>query len=495
MTTSLAKAAVAARPAAQYTVSVQRARTFLRFLLALMVLAGVATTVVSFFAVNDTLARYRQIVADSAVSADAAQAARSALLKHHSSAATFLSQGGTAEAGTELARVEQEWESYQEELRRVWGNRSDTQFGEFTAFEAADRATWRYRAAIDAMAAFAALGNSDAAKGAFLESHRTLVQEVLPALNGLESVKLESMEAAYATTNAAISSWQETLLLIGGIAVGVLIVSFLLTRFWLHYAWTWELLLAALVALGLFVWFNVTLLYAANQVEVLVRDAYDTIAGVQSVEALLTQAEAMESMAIFTAGEDEAFQEEATRRLGEEPEFLEDADQYLFLMEQQLCGDRGCTNTPFVEPGTSVAVLGISEAAAEAAANGQSKYGLPRPPLVLNASTNDFEGEAEALEALRVAIQGYRQANMRLAQELAGGASASLEQRDSSANSYNAALDAIATEQDIVRAAFNGIYATVTDAMEVNRWLTLLFTALALLGFWGLRRRRDALFA
>lgn len=480
MTTSLAKPAGAARPAAQYAVSVQRARTFLRLLLVLMVLAGVATTAVSFFAVNDTLSRYRQIVADSAVSADAAQAARSALLKHHSSAATFLSQGGT-EAGAELGRAEREWANYQEELRRVWGNRSDAQFGEFATFEAADRATWRYRAAIDAMVAFAGAGNPDAAKSAFLNSHEILVREVLPALNGLESVKLESMEAAYATTNAAISSWQETLLLIGGVAVGVLLLGFLLTRFWLHYAWTWELLLAGLVALGLFVWFNVTLLYAANQVEVLVRNAYDTISGIQSVEALLTQAEAMESMAIFTGGE--------------QPEFLDDADQYLFLMEQQLCGERACTDTTFVRTGTSGAVLGITNAAAEAAANGQGKYGLPRPPLVLNASTNEFAGEPEALESLRVAIRGYRQANAQLAAELSNGTTASQTQQDTSANSYNAALDAVAMEQGIVRAAFNSIYVTVTSAMEWNRWLTLLFTALALLGFWGLRRRRDALFA
>ncbi len=63
-----------------------------------------------------------------------------------------------------------------------------------------------------------------------------------------------------------------------------------------------------------------------------------------------------------------------------------------------------------------------------------------------------------------------------------------------STEAYVAALDAAAREQAVARQEFNGIYDRVTTSMEVNRWLALLFTGLAALGFWGLRRRREALF-
>ena len=141
----------------------------------------------------------------------------------------------------------------------------------------------------------------------------------------------------------------------------------LITRFWLHYAWTWELGVATLVGLLLFVWFNVTLLRATNDVEILVRQAYDTVSGIQSVEALLTQAEALESMAIFNP--------EGAQN------FLSDADEYLFLLEQQLCGEPQphCTDTPFVGGGQ------ITQGALEIATEGQGKYGLPRAPLVASA--------------------------------------------------------------------------------------------------------------
>lgn len=458
----------------QYAVTVRRARNLLNYLFWLTIIAGVITTLITFVAVNDALSRYRTIVADSAISADAAQSARSALLAHHSAAADYLSQQGTAEVTQLLNSSQQEWRQYQEHVRRVWENRSDQQFGEYAVFTAADNATWEYRGQIDGMVAFVEADDIDRAKETFVKSHDILIQEVLPALNGLESLKLESMEEAYATTNVMISNWLNTLLIVGGITLFLLVVGFLLTRFWLHYGWTWELALASLVAILLFGWINYWLYHAANEVEVLVRDAYDGISGVQSVEAFLTQAEALESMAIF----------DPVRA----NEFLSDADEYLFLLEQRLCGELACTDKPFLSGSD------IADEVNRAAEHGKSKYGLPYDPLVANAYNNNFEQEPEALEELRGAIALYRNANDWLQDELAVGTTVSPEQRQNSTEAYDLALKATQAEREIARREFNNIYNLVTTMMETNRVLALLFAALALLGAWGIRRRRKGLF-
>ncbi|MCP3704701.1 MAG: hypothetical protein GY954_17440, partial [Alteromonas sp.] len=183
------------------------------------IITGLLTTLISFFAVNDTLGRYQKIVDDSAVSANAAQDARSALLGYHSAAADFLSLKALLDdegATQALGGSTREWLNYQDALRRFWQNKvqnqSDTQFGENEVFKAADSATWRYKADIDAMIALVKVGNAEAAETLFLQSDQTLRREVVPALNGLENMKLESMEEAYATSNAAISTWQQLLM-------------------------------------------------------------------------------------------------------------------------------------------------------------------------------------------------------------------------------------------------------------------------------------------
>lgn len=456
-----------------YAVTVRRARIVLRFLLIATLVAGVATTIVGFFAVNRALDSYREIVADSAVSADAAQAARSAILAHHSAAADTLSFPAGIERQDTIIRTENQWQIYQYHLRRVWQNQSDELFGEYAVFNAADTATWAYRAKVDAMLAFSEAGETERAQTTFLEAHTLLVREVLPALNGLASVKLESMEAAYATTSEGVNQWLTTLIVVGGASVLLLVTGFALTRLWLRYAWTWELVLSSLVAIALFGWFNYSLSYAANEVETLVRSAYDSIAGVQVVEAYVTQAEALESMAIFAPEQSDSF--------------LRDSQEYLFLAEQRLCGELACTDS-------NLGGEFITNEVASLALAGQSKYGLPDAPLVANANTNDFEGEGTALTNLGNAIRQYRLANANLIDELGAGQSASIEQRTASRNAYEAMKTSVGDEQNIVREAFNSIYATVTDWMELNLWLTLLFTVAAILGAFGLRRRRLSLF-
>ncbi len=480
----------------QYAVTVRRARTLLNYLFWLLIFSGAITTFISLYAVNNAFSRYGTIVDKSSSSADAAQSARSTLLAHHSAAADYLSQPGTDESRQALANSEQKWVEYQQYVRNLWmqisenqsndytgiayllplsAESNDKQFGEDAVFNAADQATWRYRGRISAMKAFVEVGDVEEAKNAFIKSHDILIQEVLPALNGIESLKLESMEEAYADTNTAITDSLTMLFVVGGGTLLLLILGFLITRFWLHYGWTWELGTASLIVIVLFGWITFSLYYAANQVEVLVRDAYDAISGTQSVEAYLTQAEALESMAIF----------DPTRKA----EFLNDANEYLFLLEQRLCGELACTDESFLDG------FVISNNATIAADAGKGKYGLPYDPLILNAKGNGFAGEASTLEELRDGISLYRGANEWLQEELATGSSASLEQRQSSTEAYNLVLDAAQKERKIARNEFNRIYDSVTLMMLLNHGLVFLFTALAALGAWGIRRRRKGLFS
>ena len=455
--------------ATPYATRVRRARGLLRALLWLVLFSGLAATILGFIAVQDTLQRYRVIVSDTAYSADAAQTAREALLAFHSQTATYLAQQDTPEGAARQQDAAAEWTRYQEALRQLWGNRSDAEYGEFTLFEATDRATLRYRATIDGMNAFVASNAPDLATDAFLQANTIMVQELLPPLNRLEQLKLESMEEAYATTSSAIGLWRTLLGLVAGGLVLLLILTWMLTRFHLHYRWTWQLVLASVVGLLLAVWFIGTLQKADQDVEVLVRGAYDTISGAQSTAALLTQARALQSMALFAP-------EERDR-------FLSDADEYLFLVEQQLCGERACTDDSFLMGEALIAIE-----AREAALEGQQTYGLPRAPLVATAYENRFPGEATHLEQLRLAIAEMRDVQVELR---AGNTDPAVQQQSQSA--YTPAIAAVDNLVTDVRALYDRLYDETTTLMTVNRVLAVLFLGLALLGAWGIQWRRSAL--
>jgi hypothetical protein len=459
---------------------VRLARRLLQMLLLGLLLVGLLASVLGYSAVQTTLDNYYQIVQEGSVSADAAQDARESLLAYHSAAADYLTLNDPAQRAQRRAEAQTEWASYQDAMRRSWQNRTDETFGELAVFDAADQASWDYNGQVNAMFSFVEAGDSARASQIFNQANTTLVRRVIPAINGLERVKLESMEDAYARTSAEIGNWVWVFGPVAGLAVLGLLGGFALTRFWLHYRWTWQLALASLVGLALLGWFLVSLLTAASQVEVMVRDAYDTISGVQSVKALATQADALESIALFAAANNQADVAQTT---------LRDYDQYIFLLEQQLCGERDCWQQVFV-PTSSQTIDPAVIAAAEA---GESKYGLPRTPLIANVH---FQGEAQALETLRQHLSGYLAANEQLQVAIQANDlnQATILNRGVSAESLANLLEAANQERDIARAQFDQIWNRVRDQMELNLWLTLLFMAVAGLGAWGLLERRRSLF-
>lgn len=460
---------------------VRLARRLLQGLLLGLVGIGLLATLLGYQAVRTTLDNYYQIVQEGSVSADAAQDAREALLAYHSAAADFLTLDDPARRAERQAQATTAWSRYQEAMRRSWENRSDRRYGEFAVFDAADRASWRYSGEVNAMFAFAAAGEDDRAAAAFREANTTLVQRLIPALNGMERVKIESMEDAYASTSDEIQGWANIFGLFGGLVVLGLVAAVVLTRVWLHYRWTWQITVALVVGLILFGWFLFTLLNAASQVQVMVRDAYDTISGVQSVKALATQADALESVAIFDA-------ENAAPR-------LRDYDQYRFLLEQQLCGERDCWQRPFVTDATSggAEIDRVDAEVVELALEGKSKYGLPRTPLIANVH---FRGEAAALETMRQHLANYLAANGRLRAALAAGevTQATAINQTESAEALAGMLAAADQERAIARAEFERIWDQVRTSMQWNLWLTVLFTGVAALGAWGLAQRRQHLF-
>ncbi|MCB0077364.1 MAG: hypothetical protein KDD73_08040 [Anaerolineales bacterium] len=450
--------------APNYAVTVRRTRRWLQLLLWLMLLSGIVATLLGFFAAQDTLQRYRAIVDDSAFSADAAQSAREAVLAFHSNTATALADEGVDQAALPSSS---DWQRYQEALRQLWENRSDRTYGEYALFAATDEATLRYRAAVDGMTAFAANGEDERATAAFLTANTILVQALLPPLNRIEQLKLESMEAAYNTTSAAIDRWQRWLLITAGLLVLALVSAWLTTRFHMRYRWTWQLILATVAAALLLLWFNSSLGKASDDVALMVRGAYDTISITQSSSALLTQAQALQSMALFAPESQEPF--------------LSDADEYLFLVEQQLCGDRNCTDRPFLDSAGTV-----SRETKQIAREGQQTYGLPRAPLVDYADQRRFPAQAATLDSLRQSVADMR----RVQRALQGGDLAAAPQ---GRRAYAVAIDQASALTSEVRTLYDQLYDNATLMMGANRALTLLFIVLALLGAWGIQRRRTAL--
>lgn len=471
--------AVTARPtpaaARGYAGRVRRARWLLQGLFVAAVVGGGILTILALSATHATLLSYRTVVEESARSADAAQAARTALLESHSAVADFLTLEGAA-ATAALERADERWQTYQEPLRILWQNRRDATFGEFEVFDAADRATTRYRGGVDAMRALSAAGDGAGASEAFLEANRTLVRELVPALNGLESLQLERMDEGYLEARDRIEGWT-TLLQVTGLLVLLLLLGTLaMTRFWLHYAMTWEIALSLLGTLVLIGASLLILTLAARSAENSVREAYDAVSAVQAIEALLTQTTAAESLAAFDPERG--------------PAFLRDADQYLFLLEQRLCGELGCTATSFLDPNNTAE---IDPQVVEAALLGQGKYGLPRPPLVATAR---IDGEARALEGLRSGLADFRTVHEAISRAiLVEQRPVTTEERRLSRDAFERSVSAARAEQTLARRSFLETNRVATLSLAAGRLFSPLFLLLGILAAFGIRRRRSALYA
>ncbi|HMA36010.1 MAG TPA: hypothetical protein VKY74_16220, partial [Chloroflexia bacterium] len=421
---------------------------------------------------------YHALVDEGSVSVDAALQGRAAVLDHMGDYATYLATTGATQQ-TAAQRAEARWSDYDTESRISWRNLSDTVQGEADVFGAADSAASDYIQKIGAMRAYNTANppQPGPAKNAFLAARDTLNTRLVPALSGLEEVKVEDMAATYAGASQRITNWRWALT---GVAVllALLLLGGLLAVRQMHYRWSWSLgaaLLITVVLGGLMQW---QLDQASSDSRVLVHDAYDTVAGVQDLQALLSQGRALESIAVFDAPS-------ATLHLA-------DFDQYRQLVDQKLCGAAGCTSqASFLAGGAADA---IDPTVAAAAANESSKHSLPTP-LIANVH---FPRQAATYEALRTDYNSWLSRHGQLATALTGAppnvpAAAALSTGPLDTSFAQVVQDADTIRQ-ITRDQYDAIWKRVYTISLLGEVLALAFPAAGLLAAWGLWRRRSELF-
>jgi hypothetical protein len=475
-----AAAAVSVRaltPAAR----IERYRRRLLLALVLGSLLAAVTGAVVLAANAVTYNRYRAIVSDGSVSVDAAQDARADVLDNAGSNADLLAQTDANIRKQDRARASQQWESFKNHLRIAWQNQSDRSQGEFAVFNAADLAGSDYAGWIGAMDAAVDANRPDDARPAFLNAYNVLQTRLLPALLGLQSTKVEFMEAQYASTSNTIRIW---LVALGGVTAALLLLAgfgYLLTRR-MHHRFTPEIVAAILLALAISVWVGVQLRRADTQAKVMVRDAYDTVAGVRDEIALVSQQHALESIAIF----------DPAASAGHFKEF----DDYNLRFEQGLCGADKCSATPFLAPNAASAapVLQVAPGVVTAALEGKNNFGLPRPPLIANVH---FKGEPQALEAARDAYRRFLTADQDIRSKTQASNTAGALATDSGASTqaFSATVGSLNDARAASRSVYDSIWRSVQDAARIGEFLSIGMIVTALLLASGLWRRRRELYA
>ncbi|MDQ3703713.1 MAG: hypothetical protein M3437_00550 [Chloroflexota bacterium] len=435
--------------------------------LAFGVLAGLVSWQANLATYND----YHTIVDEGAVSVDAALLARSSALDHMSAAATFLETTGESRQQAR-AFADTRWDLFMEQARISWRNVTDPTHGELNVFSAADDASHDYIQQIGAMYGYAETGQTERAGDAFLSARETMNTRLVPALGGLEAVKVEQMEATYAGADQRINDWRNVLLFLGGL-LSLIFLGMLLAVRRMHYRGSLPITAALVATVLLTVGLQLHLLQASRDARVLVREAYDNVAGVQDLAALLSQERALDSIIVFDPAE-------LDRRLA-------DFDQFHTLVEQRLCGPRDCTQNTFLSNTDQISPLAVKAAQEE-----KTRLGLPHLPLV---ATVFFRGQANAYEQLRLAYRDSLTAHETLVEHVRAGrrAEAAAASSGESAAAYELLRQRATEATQIARNEFNAIWQRVYTLTGLGQVLSLTFPLAGAIAAWGLSRRRSEL--
>jgi hypothetical protein len=434
---------------------------------------GVLAGLIAWQANLATYNNYHKIVDVGSVSVDSALRARAAVLDHMSAAATFLETTGDNQKAAQ-ARATQRWADFNNEARISWRNLSDTTYGEYAVYGAADAAASDYIQQIGAMFSYYGAGETDKAGAAFLAARETLNTRLVPALGGLEAVKVEDMETTYAGAAQVITNWQYVLLGAAALLALILAGGLLAIRL-MHYRWSWPVGVALIVSIVLAIVMAVQLGQARSDAQVMVRQAYDNVAGVQDMEALLSQGRALESIAIFDPSQSASH--------------LASFDQYISLVEQRLCGPVDCSKTTFLQSPSA-----ISDAVRKAAIDEKNRLGLPRLPLVANVA---FPGQAAAYEQFRNDYRTWLTSHDKLAQQVKAGQpdQASQTSTGESAQAFSRAVASADAAGTIARSEYDKIWKGVYTTTGINQLLWLAFPLMGLVAAIGVWQRRSQLFA
>jgi hypothetical protein len=417
---------------------------------------------------------YHRMVDEGSVSVDSALRARSAALDHMSAAATFLETTGAAQQQAR-ALATARWADFNNEARISWRNLSDRAHGEYDVYSAADRAASDYIQQIGAMFSYYAAGQTDQAGKAFLAARETMNTRLVPALGGLESVKVEDMETTYSGAEQEITRWRYALTGTAALLILIFLGGWFAVRR-MHYRWSWPVGAALIVSAALALVMQIQLGQASADARVMVREAYDSVAGVQDMIALLSQERALESIAIFDPKES--------------AQHFDSFDQYNALVEQKLCGPAGCSVQAFIISSDT-----IDPTMKTAALDEQSRLGLPRPPLIANVN---FPGQAAAYEQFRGSYRAWlNDAHPKLVSQVTAGQlqAASATSTGESAPFFANVVQTATAAGQVARNEYDKIWQGVYFTTGLNQALALVFPVLGLLAAWGVWQRRSQLFA
>jgi hypothetical protein len=411
---------------------------------------------------------YHTIVDEGSVSVDAALRARSAALDSMTAAATFL------ETGADQQEAQARWADFNNEARISWRNLSDPTHGENAVYSAADLAASDYIQQIGAMFSYHAAGQTQQAGQAFLDARQIMNTRLIPALGGLEADKVEAMGATYAGAAQHINNWRYALIGAALLLVVIFLAGWLAIRR-MHYRWSWPVGVALLASAALALLMQFQLGQASSDAQVMVHQAYDSVAGVQDMAALLSQGRALESIAIFDSKAAAAH--------------LSDFDQYNATVEQTLCGPVNCSQQSFLSGNDTIAPSVRDAALAE-----QTRLGLPHPPLVANVN---FPGQAAAYEQFRTDYRAWLDAHQKLASQVTSGQSqlASSTSTGESDPAFAKAVQSANAAGQVARDQYDNIWKGVYFTSGLNQVLALVFPLLGLLAAWGIWQRRNELFA
>lgn len=474
-TTNIATPAPAPTQAAQANVPSNRRLVLLRsWMLALVsaslafgALAGIVAWQGNVATYND----YHTIVSQGSVSVDAALRARAASLDHMSAAATYLETTGQTQQDA-ANRATSSWSAYSNQSRVSWSNITDPRQGEQNVFASADNAASSYIQQIGSMFGYSATGDRDKAGAAFLAARETMNTRLVPALTGLESVKVELMEATYAGADTRINRWRDATLLVGSILALIFLAMFWAVRR-MHYRWSSSIGIAFIVTVLLTAGLQWQLGQASSDARVLVREAYDNVAGVQDLAALLSQERALDSIVVFNPQAANVH--------------LASFEQYNTLVEQRLCGPRDCTLNSFLSADDT-----ISPGVIDAAAKEQIRLGLPNTPLVANVY---FRGQAARYETLRQDYRNWLTAHNKIKQQVEANdlKAAAATSTGESAEAFAALGNSADAATTIARTEFDNIWKRVYTLSGIGEALALAFPLSGLLAATGLWRRRNEL--
>lgn len=366
--------------------------------------------------------------------------------------------------------------SFRDEMGILRGNLQSN--AERTAYTVAETFTfsrfWRHVSDLVAQRS-----NDAVARQQYLAADNHVRSWINPALQELETLNFEQMEAAGEAALSVIFA-QVILLAIPAVALGLL-VTYLsqMLRQKVHRYLTPGIDAAAVLSWLVLIIMVLNLLAAPNQVRVMIQDAYRSVSGSSRVLVdanLANRAESSELLDVERAEAWDARFDEAAERV-----------------KLRMCGQSNCIERAFTS-GTAETADTQRVLSAESISEADLAEIQSIPPLIANIT---FSGELAALEQARVAFNDYLAANAQLRGLVAAGdiegavALNTGTDMGTSQEAFDRFTNAMEQLRDVNRKVFDETWASASATLQNNRVVFGLVGYLLIAGLivWGMYHR------